>query len=80
MAIDRISRIKGFDKMATKKTNSALITVPALEDNIKRGFSNLGNFEVSELRNLNPISLLQYKYLVITSPEDAFVTLSAKLK
>ena len=78
--IDRISKVQGFDKLATKKKNSALITVPALEENVKRGFSNLGNFEVSELRNINPVSLLQYKYLVIASPEDAFVTLTSKIK
>jgi large subunit ribosomal protein L4 len=78
--IDRLSNVKGFDKLATKKKNAALITVPALEENVKRGFSNLGSFEVSELRNINPIALLQYKYLVIASPEDAFVTLNAKIK
>ena len=78
--IDRLSNVKGFDKLATKKKNAALITVPALEENVKRGFSNLGSFEVSELRNINPIALLQYKYLVIASPEDAFVTLNSKIK
>ncbi|MEI6042069.1 MAG: 50S ribosomal protein L4 [bacterium] len=78
--IDRLSNVKGFDKLATKKKNAALITVPALEENVKRGFSNLGSFEISELRNINPISLLQHKYLVIASPEDAFVTLMSKIK
>ncbi len=78
--VDRISKVQGFDKIATKKKNAALITVPALEENVKRGFSNLGSFEVSELRNINPVSLLQYKYLVIASPEDAFVTLTSKIK
>ena len=78
--IDRFSKVDGFDKIATKKKNTAIITVPTLEDNVKRGFSNLGNFDVSELRNINPVSLLQYKYLVIASPEDAFVTLMSKIK
>ena len=78
--MDRLSNVKGFDKLATKKKNAALITVPALEENVKRGFSNLGSVEVSELRNINPIALLQYKYLVIASPEDAFVTLTSKIK
>ena len=78
--IDRLSKVTGFDKLATKSKNAALITVPALEENVKRGFSNLKSFEVSELRNINPIALLQYKYLVIASPEDAFVTLNAKIK
>ena len=78
--IDRLSKVTGFDKLATKHKNAALITVPALEENVKRGFSNLKSFEVSELRNINPIALLQYKYLVIASPEDAFVTLTSKIK
>ena len=78
--MDRLSNVSGFDKLATKKKNAALITVPALEENVKRGFSNLGSVEVSELRNINPIALLQYKYLVIASPEDAFVTLTSKIK
>lgn len=78
--IDRLSKVTGFDKLATKNKNAALITVPALEENVKRGFSNLKSMEVSELRNINPIALLQYKYLVIASPEDAFVTLTSKIK
>jgi hypothetical protein len=39
---------------------------------------NFGNIEATEVRNLNPVSVLSAKYLVIANPEAAFATLLAK--
>ncbi len=75
----KLGSVKGFENMSTRRNNAALIAVASLEQNVKRGFNNFGNLEVSEVRNLNPLSLLQYKYLVISSPEESFKTLTAKM-
>ena len=65
--------------LAKRRNNAALITVPKLDGNVKLGFQNMGNLEVMEVRNINPLALLQYKYVVMTAPEEAVKTLSSKM-
>ncbi len=79
VALD-LSKVSGFERLLTKNTNSALISVPTLTDNVKRSFKNLSNMEVSETRNINPVSLLKYKYLVLSNPTESVEMLEAKMK
>lgn len=44
---------------------STLLILPSMEDNIKRSSKNLQNFSAVEARNLNPLEILSYKYLVL---------------
>ncbi|MEN9649221.1 MAG: hypothetical protein RL094_188 [Candidatus Parcubacteria bacterium] len=76
----KLGSVKGFELMGARRNNAALIAVASLDQNVKRGFSNFGNLEVSEIRNINPLSVLKYKYLVISSPEEAFTSLTAKME
>lgn len=73
--LQSLSTIKGFDDLYSKKRNSAIIALPTKDKKVERAFSNLGNVETSEARNLNPISLLGYKYLVIENPDKALAVL-----
>ncbi len=77
--ISRVAKVSGFEQLATKRNNAALIALPEVSENVKRGFSNFGNMEVSEVRNLNPLSLMHYKYIVIASPEASLVTLESRV-
>jgi hypothetical protein len=43
-----------------------------------KSFANFGNVEMIEARNLNPLSLLSSKYLVLVDPAAAIETLSKK--
>jgi len=64
-----ISTVKGFEKLAGKRKNSAFIAVPAKDRVVEKSFGNFGNVEVGEIRNMNPLHVLNYKYLVIANPE-----------
>ena len=75
-----LSKVSGFERLLTKNVNSALIAVPTLNDNVKRSFKNFSNMEVSETRNINPVSLLKYKYLVLSNPAESVEMLEAKMK
>lgn len=75
----KLGSISGFEQLPKRRNNAAIIAVPKLDENIKRGFQNMGNLEVMEVRNINPVALLQYKYIVLTSPEESIKTLSAKI-
>lgn len=62
----------------TKKHNAALIALPTAHAATQKSFANIGNVEVVETRNLNPVSVLSAKYLVIANPAAALETLGAK--
>jgi large subunit ribosomal protein L4 len=66
--------------MREKRTNAALVAMTGYTANTIKSFSNLGNVATEEIRNLNPLQLLTYKYLVIENPEEAFKTLRARVK
>lgn len=61
-----------------KRRNAALIALPSRNVPTIKSFRNLGHVSVEEVRNLNPLSVLSAKYLVIASPKDAIETLSQK--
>jgi large subunit ribosomal protein L4 len=70
-----LASIKGFENIFTKKRNSAVIALATKSKEVERSMANFGNFEVLEARNIHPLALLKYKYLVIENPESAFKVL-----
>ncbi len=66
-----LSKINGFSGMITKKKNSAFLALGKLEENVKISFNNFGNIQVGETRNLNILNLLNYKYLIISNPDES---------
>lgn len=68
--------IKGFEKLGNKRKNAAFIAVPAKDRMVEKSFGNFGNIEVGEIRNLNPLHVLNYKYLVIANPEESIKQLA----
>ena len=70
-ALCSLSKVKGFDYLFRKKNNAAVVALFEKNREIERSFKNLSNIEVLEARNLNPLALLEYKYLVIENPEES---------
>ena len=70
--------IKGYEKIATKKQNAALIAVDARSAAIDKSFRNFGNVSVEEFRNINPVSLMNHSYLIIVNPEKSLKVLESK--
>lgn len=77
-----ISLAKGADlaRLTNKKKNAALLAVAAYDKNILKSFNNLGNIMTEEVRSLNPVDMLSYKYLIIENPEASFAALLARVK
>jgi len=69
----------GFEDLATKRKNAALITNTEVNTNLVKSFANLGQVKTEEFRKLNILDALQYKYLVIINPSDSVDALSAKV-
>ena len=73
--LESLSSIKGFEKLFSKRKNATIVAFSSKDKKTERAFNNLGNIKMLETRNLDPISLLEYKYLVIENPQKAFVVL-----
>lgn len=70
------SKIAGFEAFAKKKNNVACIALSKKDSATEKSFSNFSNIEVSEARNINPLQLVNTKYIVITDPEVSLKALT----
>jgi len=77
--LSNLSSVKGFTDLLSKKRNSAYIAISKKDKNIEKSFNNFGNLEVDEIRNINPVDLVNFKYLVIENPEKGLALISGKL-
>jgi len=73
-----LSKINGFDKLATKKMNAGIIALERKDIIVEKSFNNIGSISVEEFRNINPVSLLNCKYLVVVNPEESLKAMTAK--
>jgi large subunit ribosomal protein L4 len=69
----------GFAKINYKKGKRALLAWPKLGESITRSFRNITSAETADLRNLNILDLLNYKYLVIANPAESLTVLKTRL-
>lgn len=74
-----LSTVKGFEKMITKRKNAAYFATGEKSDAVSRSFANFGSVEFDAVENMNPIDLLNHKYVVIVSPEKAISFIEGKL-
>jgi large subunit ribosomal protein L4 len=74
-----LSKIKSASDIFSKKNNSAIIAISGKKSTFEKSFANIGNVKVDELRNINPIDLLNAKYLVIENPEESIKFIVGKM-
>lgn len=81
--VEAIGILKSLSKVAkdifTKKKNSAIIAISGKKHAFEKSFANVGNVVVDELRNINPVDLLNTKYLVIENPEESIKFIENKM-
>jgi large subunit ribosomal protein L4 len=75
-----LATISGFESLATKRKNSALIVEADPTAIHKKSFSNFGNLSYGAVRSLNPVEVLRYKYLIIVAPEQSVEILAGRAK
>ncbi|MBU2103797.1 50S ribosomal protein L4 [Patescibacteria group bacterium] len=69
----------GVAELATKRKNAAVVAFAKKDTTSEKSFRNIGSLTLEEVRNLNPVDLVNKKYLVIENPTDALPVLSARL-
>lgn len=77
--LSSLSKVKEFNSLNRRK-NAAFISVPQKDENVIKSFGNFSNIEVGEVKDLNILDVLQYRYVVVADAEKAIATLSSKLK
>ncbi|MES3005274.1 MAG: 50S ribosomal protein L4 [Patescibacteria group bacterium] len=77
--LSSLSKVDGFTDLLAKRKNSALIAIPAKDLNTEKSFSNMSNVFVDEIRNINPVDLMKYKYVVISNPEKGIPQIDGKI-
>ncbi len=78
--LSSLAKIKGFERLATKPKNAAIIALEQKKDAVAKSFRNFGNVSVEEFRNINPVSVLNHTFLVISNPELSLKKLLANNK
>ncbi|HEV7449207.1 MAG TPA: 50S ribosomal protein L4 [Candidatus Paceibacterota bacterium] len=69
---------KSFSGLSKSK-NAAFVALPDRNAHALKSFANLGHVDAGSIADLNPVSVLGAKYLVIADPKAALETLSKKL-
>lgn len=77
-ALIMFSKVSGFEKLATKRKNAALIAFADPSLAAHKSFRNIGNVTAVPVRNLNPVAVLGNSYLIIENPEAAVAIIAQR--
>jgi len=77
--LESMSKIKACPDIFSKRNNSAIIALSSKNKAVEKSFANIGNVTVDELRNINPVSILNAKYLVIENPTESIKFIENKM-
>lgn len=79
-ALVNLANVEGFKTLNTKKENNVFMIVPKKSDIAAKSFRNIFHVTMEDVRNLNAVDVLNYRYLVVAAPELSNEVLAAKLK
>ena len=79
VVLQSLSKVTGFKDLLSKKRNSAYIALANKDVTTEKSFSNFGNLNIDEIRNMNPLDLMKYKYVIISNPSVGLPQITEKL-
>jgi len=77
-SIVALAKGTGFEDLATKRKNAALVVLSSRDESIEKSFRNFGNIEVSQAKDISTVDLLTYKYIIVADPKVSLETLVAR--
>lgn len=69
----------GAATLATKRKNAAVIAFASKDSVAAKSFRNIGSLMTEEVRNLNPVDLMNKKFLVIERPTESLAVLASRM-
>src|SRR3989344_5461686 len=73
--ISDLSKVSGFEKIVGGKKPNLYITTPAKTDAVKKSFANIKTVEIDEIKNINPVDLFAFRYIIISQPKESIAFL-----
>jgi len=67
------------EDMVTKRKNATLIVLGERNEAAEKSFRNFGNMLVAQAKDVNPVDLLTFKYVVVSDPEISLDTLTKRI-
>jgi len=67
------------EDLATKRKNAALLVLPERNKETELSFRNFSNMDVAQVKDINPVDLLTYKYVVVADPDKSLETLKSRI-
>lgn len=77
--IGALAKGTGQTSLATKRKNAAVVVLPARHEATEKSFRNFGNIEVVQAKDVNPVDLLTYKYVVMVEPQNVVDILAKRV-
>lgn len=77
--LTNLSAIEGVAALKTKRKNAALIVLSERNEAAEKSFRNFGNMLVMQAKDINPVELLTYKYVIVAEPAKAIETLAKRV-
>ena len=74
-----LAKVKGAEGLATKRKNAALVVLAGRDEHAEKSFRNMGNTHVVSVKDVNPVDVLTYKYVVVAKSDDVVKALSARV-
>ena len=74
-----LEKVSGFETINTKKHNNIFMTSPEVSDELKNAAKNVAHLTLQDVRNLNVIDVMNYRYIVMANPESSVEFLQTKL-
>lgn len=65
--------------LATKRKNAALVVISKRDESVEKSFRNFGNMEVMHAKDINPVELLTYKFVVFADAQASLEILQTRI-
>lgn len=77
--LNALAKGSGQSSLAIKRKNTALVVLPGRNEVAELSFRNFGNIEVVQAKDINPVDLLTYKYVVMAEPNNTIEVISKRV-
>lgn len=77
--IAALAKGTGEKALAGKRKNAALVLLSGRSEAVELSFRNFGNLEVMQAKDVSPVDLLTYKYVVVAAPTEALEVLGKRV-
>lgn len=77
--IAALAKGTGYDSFATKRKNTAILVLAERNLATEKSFRNFGNIEVAQAKDINPVDLLTYKYVVVADASSSVEILEKRI-